>query len=67
MAKTPGILLIGLCLALVSVSKAADTVGPALPDWQVLKFEEKAFWATARSRLEISQPPTTSRTGNSMS
>jgi hypothetical protein len=53
MAKTPGILLIGLCLALVSVSKAADTVGPALPDWQVLKFEEKAFWATARSRLEI--------------
>ncbi len=26
---------------------------PQLPDWQVLEFEQKAFWATARSRLEI--------------
>ena len=24
-----------------------------LPDWQVLEFEEKAFWATAKSRLEL--------------
>lgn len=24
-----------------------------LPSWQVLEFEQKAFWATARSRLEI--------------
>lgn len=53
MAKLPGILLIGLCLALVSVSQAANTGIPQLPDWQVLEFEEKAFWATARSRLEI--------------
>ena len=53
MAKLPGILLIGLCLALVSVAQAANKGHPPLPDWQVLEFEEKAFWATARSRLEI--------------
>ena len=28
-----------------------------LPDWQVLEFEEKAFWATAKSRLEIVPAP----------
>jgi hypothetical protein len=28
-----------------------------LPDWQVVEFEEKAFWATARSRLEILPVP----------
>ena len=53
MAKLPGILLIGLCLTLVSVTQAANKGNPPLPDWQVLEFEEKAFWATARSRLEI--------------
>jgi hypothetical protein len=53
MAKLPGILLIGLCLALVSVAQAANKGNPPLPEWQVLEFEEKAFWATARSRLEI--------------
>jgi hypothetical protein len=53
MAKLPGILLIGLCLALVSFAQAANKGNPPLPDWQVLEFEEKAFWATARSRLEI--------------
>ncbi len=53
MTKLPGILLIGLCLALAGVTRAADTAPPQLPDWQVLEFEEKAFWATARSRLEI--------------
>lgn len=48
-----------LCLALAGASQAADTAGatdtvlPPLPDWQVLEFEEKAYWATARSRLEI--------------
>lgn len=30
---------------------------PMLPDWQVLEFEEKAFWATAKSRLEIVPDP----------
>ena len=53
MARLSGILLIGLCLALVGVVQAADKGIPPLPDWQVLEFEEKAFWATARSRLEI--------------
>jgi hypothetical protein len=56
-------LLIGLCLMLggaalagpgqAGVSRAADNGAPPLPPWQVLEFEEKAFWATARSRLEI--------------
>jgi hypothetical protein len=33
----------------------AETPAPALPDWQVLEFEHKAFWATARSRVEINR------------
>jgi hypothetical protein len=53
MAKLPGMLLLGLCLTLVSVSQAANNGNLQLPDWQVLEFEEKAFWATAQSRLEI--------------
>ncbi len=53
MVKLQGVLLIGLCLALVSVTQATNKANPPLPDWQVLEFEEKAFWATARSRLEI--------------
>jgi hypothetical protein len=53
MTKLPGIFAICLCITLVSLSAAADTALPPLPDWQVLEFEEKAFWATARSRLEI--------------
>ena len=32
---------------------ATETTAPVLPDWQVLEFEEKAYWATAKSRLEI--------------
>jgi len=43
----------GLCLVLAGVSRAANNETPQLPEWQVLEFEEKAFWATARSRLEI--------------
>jgi len=46
-----------LCLALPGFSLAAEqppaAALPPLPEWQVLEFEEKAFWATARSRLEI--------------
>ncbi len=53
MTKIYGILFSCLCLALVSRSHAADIVLPKLPDWQILEFEEKAFWATARSRLEL--------------
>lgn len=57
MTKLPGILLIYLCMALVGLSQAADNEMPQLPDWEVLEFEEKAFWATARSRLEILPAP----------
>jgi hypothetical protein len=52
-----------LCL-LVSTfcQQAASSELPVLPDWQVLEYEEQAFWATAHSRLEIeantsSEPP----------
>ena len=57
MTKLPGILLIYLCMASVGLSQAADNEMPQLPDWRVLEFEEKAFWATARSRLEILPAP----------
>jgi hypothetical protein len=53
MTKLPGIVLIGLCLALGGITRVAAAALPQLPDWQVLEFEQKAFWATARSRLEI--------------
>lgn len=53
MTKLTGIALMSLCLALSSIGAAADTAAPPLPNWQVLEFEEKAYWATARSRLEI--------------
>jgi hypothetical protein len=53
MAKLSGILLISVCLALVSVSRAADKEVAELPDWQVLEYEKTEFWAIARSRLEI--------------
>ncbi|MEZ5503531.1 MAG: hypothetical protein R3E50_13070 [Halioglobus sp.] len=46
-----------LCLVPAGISHAAGNVLPELPDWQVLEFEEKAFWATARSRLEIVPVP----------
>lgn len=42
-----------LCLALCGASQAADQALPTLPNWQVLEFEEKAYWATARSRIEV--------------
>jgi hypothetical protein len=53
MTKLSGTLFLYLCLALCGASQAADAVVPPLPDWQVLEFEEKAYWATATSRLEI--------------
>lgn len=67
MSKATGILFtcLGIFLATAAVAmgktegatnkaaKAADITAPALPDWQALEFEEKAYWATAKSRLEI--------------
>jgi hypothetical protein len=32
---------------------AEKAAGMHLPSWQVLEFEEKAFWATAKSQLEL--------------
>ena len=49
--------LVCICLTQAGISQAADTVTPQLPAWQVLEFEEKAFWATARSRLEVLPDP----------
>ncbi len=48
------ILLVVLCLALSGhgYGKVTDEM-PQLPTWQVLEFEEQAFWATANSRLEV--------------
>ena len=48
------ILLVVLCLALSghSYGKVTDEI-PQLPTWQVLEFEEQAYWATANSRLEL--------------
>ena len=48
------ILPIVLCLALSghSYGKVTDEM-PQLPTWQVLEFEEQAYWATANSRLEL--------------
>ena len=37
--------------AVSSVAASGDTA--TLPSWQVLEFEEKAFWATAHSRIEL--------------
>ena len=58
MNKLSVILLTYLCTALVAPGQAADTEVPQLPAWQVLEFEEQAFWATARSRVEITAAPT---------
>jgi hypothetical protein len=48
------ILLVVLCLALSGhgYGKVTDEM-PQLPTWQVLEFEEQAFWATANSRMEV--------------
>ena len=48
---------LGLMLASVRLT-AAGADAPQLPIWQVLEFEEKAFWATARSRVEVTAAPT---------
>ena len=45
-----------LALALVltsSVSWAAEAAHPSLPDWQKLEYEQSAFFATAKSSLEL--------------
>jgi hypothetical protein len=41
------LLLTGICHA------AAEALTPQLPSWQVLEYEEHAYWTTARSRIEV--------------
>jgi hypothetical protein len=55
--KLSGILLFCLCTTPAAPGRAANEGVPPLPDWQVLEFEEKAYWATAKSRLEILPDP----------
>jgi len=33
----------------------ATTPALSLPDWKILEFEQRAFWATARSQIEINR------------
>lgn len=48
------------CLLQLSMSVTASTAEkavPPLPAWQVLEFEQRAFWATAQSRVTIDRTP----------
>tara|TARA_R110002110_G_scaffold205066_1_gene416650 strand:+ start:43012 stop:43842 length:831 start_codon:yes stop_codon:yes gene_type:complete len=43
-----------ILLLLASAAVTASTpAAPAMPLWQTLEFEQKAFWATARSRIDL--------------
>lgn len=53
-AQALGITILALVVATLPQPGAAAN---NLPAWRVLEFEEKAFWATARSRLELPRPP----------
>ena len=46
-----GYLLLGISLHATATEPASVT----LPDWKVLQLEQKAFWATARSRIEVKE------------
>ncbi len=53
MTKLARILLINAVAALASVTQASGIEAPQLPEWRAVEFEQKAFWATARSRIEV--------------
>ena len=53
MNKLLKLLLASLVLAMTNIGHAADNAVAELPSWQQLEFEQKAFWATARSQLNI--------------
>jgi hypothetical protein len=40
-------------IGLGSITATAHAEQPPLPEWQAVEYEQKAFWATARSRLEV--------------
>lgn len=53
MNKLSNLLLVLVLLSMTTVTRATENTVSQLPSWQVLEYEQKAFWATARSRLEI--------------
>ena len=53
-------LLLGTTLAAAS-TWGATQAAPGLPPWQVMEFEQKAFWATAKSRVEVAEKPGTDK------
>lgn len=50
-------LALTLLLGLPLVAAAEPLTESSLPEWRSLVFEEKAFWATARSQLELDACP----------
>ncbi len=57
MATLPRILFLTGLMVLTSLSQASDIEAPQLPEWRVVEFEQKAFWAIARSRIEVLPVP----------
>ncbi|MDG2047125.1 MAG: hypothetical protein P8J79_07890 [Halioglobus sp.] len=57
MTKLARILFINAFLAFNSVAQAAAIEAPQLPEWLAVEFEQKAFWAVARSRIEVLPTP----------
>ena len=53
MTKLARIIFINVFMALTSVSQASAIEAPQLPEWRVVEFEQTAFWAIARSRIEV--------------
>lgn len=53
MTKLARILFINAFVAFTSVAQAAAIEVPQLPEWLAVEFEQKAFWAVARSRIEV--------------
>lgn len=53
MNKLPNFLLVLFFLTMTHFTHASENAQFQLPSWQVLEYEQKAFWATAHSRLEI--------------
>lgn len=54
--RLPTTLFARLAATLLMALPACVTAQAALPTWEVLEFEEEAFWVTAQARLELPQP-----------
>jgi hypothetical protein len=62
MAKSKRLRCYRLCSMLLfihfpGILEANDTEPPLLPVWQILEFEQRAFFATAKSSLEVMAAP----------